>query len=203
MAGLRGEYLATLLTLGVVDRNSALATLDEDDERNHGNSHQANTNQREYVDGTQTGTFEGLSNGCRQTGNNAGENQHRDTVTDTSLGDLLTEPHHEHCASNKGSNSHKIEAEPCVKRNALTGQTNGHTDGLYKSQHQRQITRVLTDLPASGLPFLLQLLKRRGNRRHQLHDDGCRDVRHDAQSEDTHSLQGTAGEHVEQAKDRL
>ena len=203
MAGLSGEHLATLLTLGIVDRDSALATFDKHHERDHGDGHKADTDQRKNIDGTQTGTFEGLTNGCRQTGNNTGEDQHRDTVTDTAFGDLLTEPHHEHRPGNKGCNRYKVEAEPGAESHTLTSQTNGHTDGLNKRQHQRQVTRVLTDFPATGLPFLLQLLQRRRNGRHQLHDDGCRDVRHDAQSEDTHPLQGTAGEHVEQAKDRL
>ncbi|MDZ7926075.1 MAG: hypothetical protein U5L46_02655, partial [Agrobacterium sp.] len=50
------------------------------------------------------------------------------------------------------------------------------------------------------LALLLQRLERRDDRRHELHDDGGRDVGHDAEREDRHALDGAAGEHVEQAE---
>jgi hypothetical protein len=63
------------------------------------------------------------------------------------------------------------------------------------------VAGVLVDNLAALLAFLLQLLERRNNRRHELHDNGSGDVRHDAEREDRHALDGTAGEHVEHAND--
>jgi hypothetical protein len=45
-----------------------------------------------------------------------------------------------------------------------------------------------------ALAFLLQLFERRRNRRHELDDDGGRDVGHDAEREDRHALDRAAGQ---------
>src|SRR5690606_25431144 len=63
-------------------------------------------------------------------------------------------------------------------------------------------TRVLRDLATAGLTFLLQCFQLRRHRRQQLHDNRCRNIRHDPQCKNTHALQRTTGKHVEQTKDR-
>src|SRR5690606_25732108 len=95
---------------------------------------------------------------------------------------------------------YEIEAKIVGKSHTLTGQTNRHPHGLDQRQNQCEIASVLADLAATGLAFLLQLFQCGTHGRHQLHDDRCRDIRHDPQSEDTHPLQGATREHVEQAK---
>ena len=72
--------------------------------------------------------------------------------------------------------------------------------GLHQRQDHRAVARVLVDDLAALLAFLLQRFERRHDRRHQLHDDGGGDVGHDAEREDRHALDGTAGEHVEHAE---
>src|SRR5690606_36767699 len=113
----------------------------------------------------------------------------------------LAQPHHEHRTSHEGGDGHEVEAEIVAERHALTGQANRHADRLNDGQHQGAIAGVLTDLATACLAFFLQLLQLWADRGHELHDDRCRDVRHDPQREDAHPLQRTAGEHVEQAKD--
>jgi len=59
----------------------------------------------------------------------------------------------------------------------------------------------LGDLATTSFAFLLQRLKLGTGNRHQLHDDGSRNVGHDAQSENGKARQGATGEHVEHAQD--
>jgi hypothetical protein len=48
---------------------------------------------------------------ARKTGNDTREDQHRDTVAHTTLGDLLTQPHHEHRTGHEGGDGDEMEAE--------------------------------------------------------------------------------------------
>ena len=75
---------------------------------------------------------------------------------------------------------------------------------LDHGQHHGQVAGILVEGLAARLPaFLLQLLPRRIDRAHQLHDDRGADIGHDVQREDRHPLDGTAREHVEHAQDAL
>src|SRR5690606_7162780 len=89
VAGLRREDLAALLTLGVVHSNTTLATLNEHHERDDRYRQKADGNQGEDVDIALPSRLERLPDCRRQTGNDACKNQHRNTVADTTLGDLL------------------------------------------------------------------------------------------------------------------
>src|SRR5690606_34409813 len=102
VAGLRGKDLAALLTLGVVHRDTTLATLDEHHETDDRNSQEADDQQGEDIDVALPGGLERLADGRGQAGHDAGEDQHRDAVADTALGDLLTQPHHEHGTGQEG-----------------------------------------------------------------------------------------------------
>ena len=200
MAGLRCEDLTPLLTLGVMHRDATLPPLDEDDEADDRNRQQAHSEQRDDIDITLPRRLEGLPKRTRNTGNDPREDQHRDAITDAALGDLLTQPHHEHGARDEGRHGHEVEAKVATECDALPRQANGHTDSLDDGERQRPVTSVLADLATTGLALFLQLLQLRADGSHQLHDDRCRNVRHDPQREDAHPLQRTAGEHVEQTK---
>ena len=76
----------------------------------------------------------------------------------------------------------------------------GDAIALDRRQKHGQVARILVDLLAAGLTVLLQLLERRHDGGHQLHDDRCGDVGHDVQREDRHPAEGTAREHVEHAQ---
>src|SRR5690606_2452883 len=201
VAGLRSKNLTALLTLGVMHGNPPLTTLNEHHERNDRHSHQTDRQQRDDIDITLPGRLEGLTESTRQASNDPREDQHGDAVANTPLSDLLAQPHHEHRTSHEGGDSHEVEAEIVTEGDTLPCQTNRHTDRLNDSQHQRSVTRVLTDLTAPGLAFLLQLLQLRTDSGHELHDDRRRDIRHDPQRKNAHALQRAAGKHVEQAKE--
>ena len=79
-------------------------------------------------------------------------------------------------------------------------QPDGDAVGLQRGEQHRAVARILVDLPAPLLAFLLQLLEMRRDRGQQLHDDRRRDVRHDVEREDRHAPDGAAREHVEHAE---
>ena len=70
-------------------------------------------------------------------------------------------------------------------------------------QADGQITGVLGELRFAGLAFLVQHFETRNDHTQQLDDDGCRDVRHDAQCEDRQLEHGAAGEEVDQTDEVL
>ncbi len=78
--------------------------------------------------------------------------------------------------------------------------TDGNAVSLKRSEQNSTVPRVLVDDLPALLAFLLEVLERRNNRRHQLYNDGGRNVRHDAQGKDRHTLNGAACKHVEQTK---
>ncbi|RMR53655.1 hypothetical protein ALP83_05648 [Pseudomonas syringae pv. actinidiae] len=200
VACLCSEDLAALLTLGVVNSNTTLTTLNKHHETDDRYRQQTDSNQSEDVDITLTRRLERLPNCSRKTSDDTCEDQHRDTVADTALGNLLAQPHHEHRTCHEGSYGHKVETQVPRKRDALTRQANGHADSLNKSQDNSAIAGVLAYLATASFTFLLQLLQLRADGGHQLHDDRCRNVRHDPQCKDAHPFQRATGKHVEQAK---
>ncbi len=78
-------------------------------------------------------------------------------------------------------------------------EADGDAIGLEDRQDHGAVAGILVDDLAALLALLLELLERRHDRGHQLHDDRRRDVRHDAEGEDRHAADGAAGEHVEHA----
>ncbi len=77
----------------------------------------------------------------------------------------------------------------------------GNAVGLEHGDEDGQVARVLVELLAARLAFLLQGLQRRDRGGHQLDDDAGADIGHDVQREDGHAPQRAAGEHVEHAQD--
>jgi hypothetical protein len=63
------------------------------------------------------------------------------------------------------------------------------------------VAGVLGNLATTRFTFLLHLLECRDHVGHQLHDDRCRDVRHDPQREHREARQRSTREHVEQIED--
>ena len=69
---------------------------------------------------------------------------------------------------------------------------------LHQRQRHRAVARVLDDLAPAGLALFPELLKARQDVAGHLHDNGRRNVRHDAERKDTEARQGAAREQVEQ-----
>jgi hypothetical protein len=108
----------------------------------------------------------------RQTRNDAGENDHRDTVTDTTFRDLLTKPHQEYRACNQRDARRDQERGTRIDNKAnLVLQPACRRDRLEARQSHRAIACVLHDLAAALLTFLAQLLQLRNDVAGHLHDD--------------------------------
>ena len=200
MARLRLVKLVTLLTLGIVHRNPALAALNEYDTGNHHHRDNAHYQQQQTTDLAFVGLRQRVAHGRRQTGYNTREDQHGYPVTNASLGDLFTQPHHEHRTGDQRHDGSKGKTKPrvvCHRRK----QTYGHASTLNQGQQQRTIARVLGNLAATGLAFFLELRQMRIHRTQQLHNNRRRYIGHDAQGHDTHTLKRTTREHVEQTKE--
>ena len=76
-------------------------------------------------------------------------------------------------------------------------QPDGDAQRLDGGQPDRAIAGILVDDLAAGLAFLFQGFQFRKHRRHQLDDDGGRDIGHDAKREDRHAADGAAGQGIE------
>jgi len=117
------------------------------------------------------------------------------------LRDLLAEPHQEHRAGDQRHHGRQAEHHARIQHQPGLGlKRNGDAEALEKGKPDRPVTGVLRNLAPTRLAFLLELLERGHRNRHQLHDDGRRDVGHDAQREDRETGKGAAGEQVEDAE---
>ena len=152
-----------------------------------------------------TRLLDSMGDGRRESRNDPGEDQDRDTVTDTAFSDLFAEPHQEHSPCDQTYNSGEIERKAWINHQALhtrhIRQTGSNTDRLEYRQHQSTVAGVLADLTTTRLPFFLQLCQRLVNHRQQLHDDRCRDIRHNPQCKDRSTAESTTREHVEHFND--
>ena len=80
----------------------------------------------------------------------------------------------------------------------------GDVSGGLDGQHDHgKVTGDLVDFLTAALAFLLETLEIRHCQRHQLHHDGCGDVRHDTQCEDGGVRERTTGEEVQHAEQTL
>ena len=189
------------LTLGVVDGDLALPALDEHHEGRHQDDQCQHDQRRHRV---HVAVADQLTHACDRTGqprHDTGKDDQRDAVAQPALGDLLTQPHQEHRARHQRDDRHHAEHEAGLRHEvALRFQRHRDAQCLERGQCQREPAGVLGDDPAAGLAFLLDLLKRGDDDRQQLHDDRCRDVRHDPQREHREALQRATREQVEQAE---
>ncbi len=146
--------------------------------------------------------FERAGDRGRQLRHDTRQDDQRNAVADAARGDLLTEPHQEHrSAGERDGRGH--QEEDAGTRNHAAGALQADTDAvsLERRQHHGEIPRVLVHDLAALLAFFLERLERGRNRRHQLNDDRCRNVRHDVEREDRHPVDAATGEHVEHPED--
>ena len=101
-------------------------------------------------------------------------------IAQTALSDLFTEPHQEHRTRHQGNDRRESEHHARIQDKAcLAFECDCDTERLEDTQHQRAVARVLSNLTATGFAFFTQAFKRRKHVGQHLHDNGCRDVRHD------------------------
>jgi hypothetical protein len=189
------------LALGVLDVDLAQRALDEDHEGDHrdGHEHDADDDGGAQRAGAPLGEELGERGG--QLGDDAHEDDERDAVADAARGDLLADPHQEHGAADQRDDAADAEEPTGVVAHALGLEPHGEAVGLGGGEEDGAVARVLVDLLAAGLAFLLQRHQAGDHGGHQLDDDGGGDVGHDAEGEDRHAAHGAAGEHVEHPAD--
>ena len=136
--------------------------------------------------------------GVRETGHDTNHDDDGDTVADTAVGDPLAEPHHEHGTGHQDDGGNQVEHEGRPGNCACccgdhTCNIGGALDG---EDCYGKVAGDLVHLAAAALTLHLHLAEGRHEHAEKLNHDGCRDVRHHTQSEDTGITESTAGEHV-------
>ena len=111
----------------------------------------------------------------------------------------LPRPHQKHRSGHQAHGTGEAEHEARRENKpGLAFQSNCNTDRLEEPEQQRAVARVLGNLAAAGFAFFTQRFKTRQHVRQHLHDNRCRDVGHDAESEHREARECAPGEHVEQ-----
>ena len=202
MRRLSAVDLVALLTPGVVDQNFSLSALHEHHKVGH-QTHQ-NDDKEAHNDAHRTGSYQFKQSAHRigQARRNACKNQNRDAVAQTTLGDLLAQPHQKHRPRRQAH--HRGDPKTHPRGQHQTGrrlQRQGYAHGLEQSKTQSAITRVLGDLATTRFALFFDLLETGQHIRQELHDDRGRDVGHDPQSKNREARQGATREHIEQIQD--
>ena len=115
------------------------------------------------------GQLEQAGERARQAGDDARHDDERGAVADAARGDLLAEPHQEHGAADQADDRRDAEEPPGVDHHgarlaARALEAVGDAVGLEGGQRHGEVARVLVDLLAALLAFLLELLQRRHRR---------------------------------------
>ena len=146
--------------------------------------------------------------GLRQAGDDARHDDEGHAVADAAAGDLLAKPHQEHGAADQADDGGDAEHDAGIQhhldalRSARAFQAHRQEIALDRGQQHCEVARVLVQLLAAALAFLLERHRRRVQRRGELHHDGRRDVRHDAERDQRRALQAAAAPHPTSWQDR-
>ena len=198
MRGLALEHAVADLAFRILDQKAPLRALHEHDEGDDGDRHHQHDQDQAGRERALPAELERAGDGRRKLCNDARHDDQRGAVADTALGDLLAEPHQEHCPAGERDDGGEPEEDAWVGDDVRCAfKPDGDAVGLECGQYHGQIARVLVDGLAPLLALLLESFERRRHRRHQLNDDRGRDIRHDVQRKDRHAVNAAAGEHVE------
>jgi len=137
------------------------------------------------------------------TGNNSGEDDQGYAVADSMLGDLLTQPHHDHGACDQGHHSGEVEQETAVgDHTALqAGKPDGDGGGVESAKTYRGIAGDLVHLLLSVRAFFFELFKIGNDRAQKLDHDRRGDIGHDAQGKHGGPFEVTSHKEVQQSKE--
>ncbi len=201
MRGIALEHAVAHLSLRVLHQEPPLRSLHKDDDGDHDDRHEQQTDDQRGGERALPAEFECADQSRWQLGDNAGENDQRDAVADAARRDLLAEPHQEHGAADQRDDGGDAEEPAGIEHDSASAlETDGDAVALQRGKQHRAVARILVDLPAPLLAFLLQLLEMRRDGGEQLDDDRRRDIRHDVEREDRHAPDRAAREHVEHAE---
>ena len=208
-------YLAPDHALGVLHGDFTLGLRDGDESGGHDKEqcqHEDALRETELGFGSNGGGKELVSGDDRtgETGNDTNGNQEGDAVTDSLLGDLLTEPNHDHGAGGQENRTGNEELGFAHEDDlAVGGGVEARNDAtrigterheqhetLHQANRDGEVTGILIDLLATDIAFLLEAGETGEDRTHQLHDNGGADVGHDAEGKQGTVEQGATGKHV-------
>ena len=204
---LAAVHLAADDALGVLHRQTALGIVDEHDHDDQQQS--ADVHQHQHPPGeVAVGDVVDLADdGVRETGDDAHEQDDRDTVADAELGDLLTKPHDEGGTGRKGQDDDDGSPDVAGKvgvHEAVVAHHHIVSKALQQADGDRAVAGDAGDLLLAFLAaFLLQTLQRGDRNAQELNDDGSVDVRLNGQGEDRCLRERAAGHNVEQSEDRV
>ena len=189
--------------LGILDQHSSLGTLHEADEQDQSGDHHDQTDDRQGTDRAGAAAFHEVGDKSRHLGDNAGHDDQRDTVADTAAGDLFTQPHQEQRTAYKTDN--RADAEQIAGfDHGLQTRLRGkafQADGDEIALDGGQADRILVEFLAARLALFLDGGQGRRQRCGQLNHDRGGNIGHDAESDQAHPGQRTAGKCIENIED--
>ncbi len=134
----------------------------------------------------------------RTAGNDTCEQDDRDAVADTLLGDVLTHPHDQRGACGEGHNDRNGRQNALVRKEALVAQQSVVGQTLQQAEQDADVAGPACDLLAALLAAVLyHALESGDGNGQQLKDNGRIDIRGNAHGEDGRTRQTAAGEHIQ------
>ncbi len=191
-------------SLGIVHGDTPLCALNKYDERNAGEYHCQYENSKRNAHPDIRRNVDRREDRRWNTGNDAHEDDERHAVSNSTLRYELAHPHDERGTRNEREHNNYagerirnlIGERDSIRRRLEEQKVSNRID---QTKAQREITRNLGDLLSACLAFLCPTSDRRDNTLHQLHDDRCSDVGHDAEREHREVRQSAACEQVKHA----
>ena len=188
------HHPSTHLTLRILNGNFALGSFNQNNyinqPQNHNQQHSHNA-QRHRTDAAQ---LKSLRQSPRNIGNNTNRNNQRRTVADPAGSNLITEPDNKHRSADQRNDCRKLKDKSRINdgRHARTAghpfQTDGNTVSLNNRNQHRQHLGIMGNLAVSGLAVLFKSGQRRNHRLSQLQNNGCRNIGHNVQGKNGHTL---------------
>ena len=198
MGGLTTVHLAADNALCVLHRDAALCIGHEYDE------HYDEDTDDDHQDCGNDAARAGLEQVAqrahkrRTAGNDTCEQDDRDAVADTLLGDVLTHPHDQRGARSESHNDRNGRQNTLVRKEALIAQQSVVGQTLQQAEQDANVAGPACDLLAAFLAAVLyHALKSGDGNGQQLKDNGRVDIRSNAHGEDRRTRQTAAGEHIQ------
>ena len=205
MRALPAKHTPPHHTLRILHWNFSSASFQEHDCRDHADHPSKEHNQPKSRQLTNFEQLVRFHYCVRQARHDPCKNDQRDAVANTSLGDLLAQPHEKRSAGRQSQYRHQTESPSggLHKSPAIhVFQPDGDAERLDQSNPDRSESGVLNNLLPPALSFLGQFRQVRDHHRQQLENDRRADIRHDAERENRQPRKGPSGKDIKEAKQR-
>ena len=180
MCALAAVHFTADNSLCVLHGDPALGIVDVNDQDDDSESAEEHEQCDPPLQGTGGDITNARNNAGRESGNDAREEDHRDTVADTVFGDLLTQPHDQSGTGGEGQDDddRRPDVVLCVAdKEVVVLDEHVVTEALKKADTDSRITGDGGDLLSAFLALVLaQSLQCGDSDAQQLDDDGSIDV---------------------------